>query len=99
MDLRQMIEAWCEEHAPDESILLADGFEGAFIGLGYNAGNEVRACYDIEQCIRIIMLQDELSYEDAADYFAFNVQVAYVGDQTPIFVDRFSLRYPQQYLN
>lgn len=99
MDLRQLIEDWCEQHAPDESILLADGFEGAFMGLGYSAGDQICACYDIEQCIRIIMLQDQLSYEDAADYFAINVQDAYVGDQTPIFIDRFALRYPQQSLN
>lgn len=99
MDLRQQIESWCEQHAPDESILLADGFEGAFIGLGYSAGDQVVACYDIEQCLKILMLEDNMSHEEAAEYFSFNVQSAYVGPQTPIFVHGFRLQSPRHSLN
>jgi hypothetical protein len=85
---------FCDEYG-DEGILLADGFDRAFLGVGQQFRNAYVAVYDREECIRIISEQlegplgrDE-AREQAEEYFDFNTQGAWVGEQTPIFIDRY----------
>lgn len=68
----------------NEDALLADGFEEALIGY-VEIFNKLIALYDKEKCIEILMLRDGLSYEDAHEYFEFNVQDAFMGEGTPAF--------------
>lgn len=68
----------------DEEVLLADGFDDAFIGLGRIAGTVI-ACYDREKCIQELM--QDVNREEAEEYFEFNVQGAYVGPNTPCFIE------------
>lgn len=67
-----------------EGIILADGFEDAFLGIAKQF-NESFAVYDREKCIDI--LTKDMSIDEADEYFEFNVQGAYVGESTPAFVD------------
>ena len=73
-------------------MLFADGFEKAFIGLTIPSpkSNEV-AVYDYMLCIDVLMKRDGMNEEDAIDYFYFNVVGAYVGEYTPVFINRASL--------
>lgn len=73
-----------ESLGEDENILLADGFEDAFIGVGRQF-NTPFAIYDRGFCIDILM--EDMSEEEAEEYFEFNVQGAYVGENTPVFVE------------
>lgn len=70
--------------ASDEQILLADGFEDAFIGIGRRFGKPV-AVYDRLKCVE--QIAKEMPQEDADEYFSFNVEGAFVGEQTPIFME------------
>jgi len=70
----------------EHDILLADGFNEALIGTGERAGSVPVAVYDRKKCIGILQKQG-MSIEEAEEYFDFNVSGAYVGEQTPIFVD------------
>jgi hypothetical protein len=70
----------------DETVLLADGFEDAFVGIGRQFGRPI-AIYDRSKCIQILM-RDEMDHEVAEEYFQFNVEGAWVGEQTPIFLER-----------
>ena len=70
----------------NEDMLFADGFEDALIGYLVRAGMPSIACYDKFKCIEI--LADDMSYEDASEYFYFNVLGAYVGENTPCFLTR-----------
>lgn len=56
----------------DENLLLADGFEDAFLGIGRQFGKPF-AIYDKEKCLQILM-EDGMDYEEAIDYFSFNVE-------------------------
>lgn len=70
-------------------MLLADGFEKAFIGITIPSPNKNEvAVYDYATCIDVLMKRDGMNEEDATDYFYFNVVGAYVGDYTPVFVRR-----------
>ena len=70
----------------NEDMLFADGFDEALIGYMERAGMPSIACYDKFKCIEI--LADDMSYEDASEYFYFNVLGAYVGENTPCFLTR-----------
>jgi hypothetical protein len=85
---RKMIENFIEEYYPDEvnNILLADGFDEAFLGVGCAYTGKNVAIYDRSKCIRI--LERDMSNTEAEEYFGFNVECAYVGDYTPIFMHK-----------
>jgi len=69
----------------DGDVLLADGFDDAFIGLGRRCGEDIVAVYDRNKAIQI--LSASMSMDEAIDYFEFNVVGSWVGPQTPIFVE------------
>jgi len=81
---------YIQEHYPHDigNILLADGFEEAFMGVVESMGTPPKACYDRTQCLTILMKRDGMSSEEAEEYFNFNVAQAYVGENTPAFVVR-----------
>jgi hypothetical protein len=73
-------------------ILLADGFDEAFLGIGENSQGNPVAVYSIEKCLDILEQQfkdEEDPIADAIDFFEFNVKGSYVGDFTPMFVNVF----------
>jgi hypothetical protein len=47
---------------------------------------EERLIYSVEKCIEILM-QDDMDYLEAREYLDFNTIGAYVGKQTPIFLE------------
>jgi hypothetical protein len=69
-------------------VLYADGFEDALIGTGTRFTYGV-AIYSFAQCLDVLVERDGMSYEDAEEYMHFNVLGAYVGENTPIFLDDF----------
>lgn len=62
-------------------MLKADGFDDAIIGVATDF-TEPRLVYSVSICLDI--LKESMEYEDAIEYFEFNVSGAYVGEQTPI---------------
>jgi hypothetical protein len=82
---RKQILNYINESYPDLEILLADGFDSAFLGIGQQF-NTFFAIYDKRKCINL--LSEEMNPEEAEDYFDFNVVGAYVGKNTPVFVDK-----------
>ena len=64
------------------SALTADGFDNAILGIA-----DDRVVYSVTECINILMERDKMTYIDAMEYFSFNVEGAYMGDKTPIWVD------------
>lgn len=74
------------EHYPDSELLKADGFDDAIIGVANNktTGEEVLV-YSISKAIAI--LRRDMSIEEATEHFYFNVEGAYVGKKTPIWID------------
>lgn len=76
----------------DEGVLLADGFEDAFVGVARRFGwTQDVAVYDLEKCLRILMDRDGMDHFGALEWIEYNVLGAWVGDQTPIFLQGISL--------
>jgi hypothetical protein len=71
---------------PLDGAMLADGFEDALVGYGYQFNYPV-AVYSRMGCMKVLMERDGMTDEEAMEYFDFNVQGAWVGESTPVFLD------------
>ena len=77
-------EDWDDLMEEFEAALMATGFEEALIGFGYQF-NKPLAVYDRNKCLNILM-STGMDYEEAVEYFEFNVVGSYVGETTPVFI-------------
>lgn len=81
------LQPFLEEQLPDDqTVLLASGLDDAFIGIGSTFTSVPVAVYDKDKVIEILMTRDVMTYEEALEFFDFNISGAYVGDSTPMFV-------------
>ncbi len=72
------------EMNPD--ALSCDGFDEAIIGLGTRIGMELVVAYDVEKIIGILMSRDGMEYEEAYEFYEFNIFGRWLGEFTPIFI-------------
>ena len=75
---------WIESF--NEEALTADGFDDAIIGIGERCGQPSLVAYDRDKCIQVLMDRDGMDYEEAVEFFDFNVAGAWVGENTPMFI-------------
>ena len=87
--LERFLKEW--DKGGGEVVLLGDGdeqlkFGDAFLGITWREGLPVTV-YDEAKVIQAYMDVDEMDYDEAVEFFQFNTISAYVGKQTPIFID------------
>lgn len=73
------------ETNPD--ALLLDGFDDAIIGIAQRINLGPVVAYDVEKILSILCERDGMTYEDALDYYNFNILGAWMGENTPIYVE------------
>lgn len=61
---------------------LADGFDNSILGFDTKG----RVIYSVDGIIDTLVERDKMSYEDASEHFSFNIEGAYVGEYTPIYM-------------
>lgn len=81
--IRKII-TFIEGSCPDNEFLKADGFDDAIIGV---ESKTMRLCYSSKSIIRILMKRDNMTWEEANYFFKFNIEGAYVGEKTPLYID------------
>jgi len=70
----------------DETTLLMDGFDEAFIGWSRRMNEPLLAVYSYDGLIKVCTERDGMDYDEAIEYVDYNVIGAWVGEQTPIIV-------------
>lgn len=73
----------------DEEVLLAEGFEDAFIGIVRRCSKPPLACYDYGKAVAILMQRDGATREEAVEFLDFNSVDAWAGEHTPVWLFRF----------
>lgn len=87
--MKDRIQDWLETTIPeDESILMCDNLHDAFIGLIQTENHVIRAVYDADKVISVLV-RDGMTYEEALEFYEFNILGSYVGPATPLFLTRF----------
>ena len=71
------------EDYPD--LLFCDGHDDALIGIAHRFGMESVALYDRGTIIESLM--QDMSWEEAEEFFSFNIIGGWHGDMTPVFAD------------
>ena len=84
MTTREKISKLFEEM--DESVLLMDGFEEAFIGYSQRINEPVLAVYSYEKMLGVLVRRDDMDYDEATEYINYNCLGAWVGEKTTIIV-------------
>lgn len=75
---KQPFEKW---YKLDESI----------VGVCYDVHGDQsrRLIYSVEKMINIFMYRDGMTYDEAREYIDYNIIGAYVGKQTPIYLEKY----------
>jgi hypothetical protein len=82
--------------------LLCDGFDEAIIGMAERINLGPVVAYSVEKIIEILMKDMEVSeedledgetieskkYSDAYEYFEYNIKGAWMGEFTPVFIEK-----------
>jgi hypothetical protein len=69
------------------TMLFADGFDDAIVGVGSAFGGDLCAIYDADAIVESLMKQG-MDYAEALEFYDFNIAGAHVGEQTPIFMHK-----------
>lgn len=85
MNMREEIE---ERYCDDVELLFLDGFDDAIAGVvdGISVSHNPKVCYILSGIIDILIAEG-LSHEEAMEHFDFNIAGAYMGENTPVFLD------------
>ena len=95
-----------DNYPDEEILLFGDAngdpYDKGFIGIGFQQYKGPVAVYDREKCVNALaeeFSKDTTTYEydedadpytDAAEFFSFNTEGSWVGEQTPIIISSFS---------
>jgi len=67
-----------------EGAILLDGFDDCITGIVEEFGNGVRILYSRDKILG--SLQKDMSYEDALEYYYYNIVGGHFGDRNPLFL-------------
>lgn len=66
-------------------LIQLDDLDEAIIGVLHRGASNPTLCYSKDKIIEILM-RDDMSEEDAVDYFDFNILQLWAGEGTPYFL-------------
>jgi hypothetical protein len=66
--------------------LLCDGFDDAIIGMAERINLGPVVAYSVSKIIDIMIERDGMTYEDALEFYHYNIVGSWMGENTPIFI-------------
>lgn len=73
----------------NEELLMLEPsyFDKAIVGVVTNVKNQ-SVCYDTNKIIKILMKEDGMTEEEAREFFEFNILGSWVGEFTPVYLEK-----------
>tara|TARA_R100001443_G_C3354758_1_gene177680 strand:- start:229 stop:471 length:243 start_codon:yes stop_codon:yes gene_type:complete len=74
----------------DEAIqgaIVLDGLDKAVIGSASTFGRDTVVAYDYRKIIDLLVNRDGMSYDEAVEYFDFNIGGLSAGERNPVFIN------------
>jgi hypothetical protein len=81
-EARSVIDAALEE--VNEGALFIDDLDSAIVGVGCQYTKNAVIVYSEERILEALVFEQGMTYEDAQEYYSFNIAGAWVGENTPI---------------
>lgn len=66
--------------------LFADGFDDAIIGYTERMNQKPIVAYSVNKIIEILVNRDGMTYEEAMEYFDYNIGGGWLGEGTPMWI-------------
>ena len=66
--------------------LSCDGFDEAIIGMAERINLGPVVAYDVDKMLEIMVERDGMTYEEAMEYFDYNILGAWMGENTPVYI-------------
>lgn len=74
----------------NNEMLFLDGYpNNCIIGVRFRKDAKVVSAYSDFDCINSLIENDDMSEEDAVEFFEYNTRGSYVGEHTPVFITLF----------
>ena len=83
MNRADIIDLYCDD---EPNLMFAEGFDEAIAGTIWD-GERTRVVYDTELILELLMGRSEMTYEEAVEYFDFNIAGSYMGEYTPLYLE------------
>ena len=83
MNRKDIIDLYSDD---EPGILFADGYDKAIAGVIWD-GERTRVVYTTEEILKILMERDAMTYDEASEFFDFNVAGSYMGVYTPLYLE------------
>jgi len=64
--------------------LFMDGFDDAIVGVATQYTKAPLVVYDRDKCLQVLIDRDGMTYEEADEYFSYNCEGAWLGENTPL---------------
>lgn len=74
------------ENYPELLCLDPAYFDEAILGVASRM-NTVAVCYSESKIIEILMREDGMDYDEAIEYYQFNILGSWVGEHTPVYLE------------
>ena len=75
-----------------------DGYDDCIIGVGTRCGMTDVFIYDKHKMITTLVRRDDMTYDEALEFINFNIAGAFMGEDTPILVDRMTRAEIKNYI-
>jgi hypothetical protein len=66
--------------------LVCDGFDDAIIGMAERINLGPVVAYSVSKIIDIMVERDGMSYEEALEFYDYNIVGSWMGENTPVFI-------------
>lgn len=71
---REKLDDYIDTYYPEyETVIVFDDLNDAFVGIGEGQDGKPKSVYDIHKIVEILM-RDGCDYEEAMEYFEFNIR-------------------------
>ena len=67
-------------------FLSEDEMDEAIMGVAQGFGSEPTVAYSVPKILQILQKRDGMTYDEAREFFEFNIIGAYVGETMPVFI-------------
>ena len=75
-----------------------DDYDDCIIGVGTRCGMLDVFIYDKHRMITKLVKRDDMSYDEAKEFIDFNIESAYIGEDTPILVNLLTREEVKDYM-
>lgn len=88
-EMREGVDDLVDTFHSDEEVIVFDGHDEAIVGIVHEDREleSPKVVYSKQKIIQTLISRDEMSYDEAVEFYEFNIAGLYAGKGTPLLMD------------